>query len=142
MASEREVSNLDGLLTEARRALQTVRSGGAGPAEPETAQTATGTGTAADGQVSATITDGRFDTLVIEPRLMRLPAAELAEHVTSAVNAALDDLRNRRHESEQSADLDALAQNLEAVQDRSIRQMTQMSHALRDVVALLQEPRR
>lgn len=136
------MSNLDGLLTEARRALQVVRSGGAGPAEPETAMTATGTGIAADGQVSATITDGRFDTLVIEPRLMRLPAAELAEHVTSAVNAALDDLRNRRREVEQPADLDALAQNLEAVQDRSIRQMTQMSHALRDVVALLQEPRR
>ncbi|MFJ1539930.1 YbaB/EbfC family nucleoid-associated protein [Micromonospora chalcea] len=142
MASEREVSNLDGLLTEARRALQMVRSGGAGPAEPEAAQSTTGTGTAADGMVSATITDGRFDTLVIEPRLMRLPAAELAEHVTSAVNAALDDLRDRRRDSEQSADLDALAQSLRAVQDRSIRQMTQMSHALRDVVALLQEPRR
>ncbi|WP_406085509.1 hypothetical protein OHA01_04460 [Micromonospora zamorensis] len=78
---------------------------------------------------------------VVAPRLVRLPAQDLTEHIRAAVNAALDDLDSQRPELP-AAELDSLAGGLQEVQDRSLRQMAQMNEALQDVVALLREPRR
>ncbi|MEU8130006.1 YbaB/EbfC family nucleoid-associated protein [Micromonospora sp. NPDC049049] len=132
---------MDDLLTETRRALEAVRSG-----RPETLadshEVPAAHGSAADGLVTATITDGRLDSFMIDPRLMRLPSWELAEHVMTAVNEALDVLRGGQPAIGQPVDVDALASGLHEVQDRSIRQMAQMSQTLQDVVALLREPRR
>jgi hypothetical protein len=132
---------MDDLLTETRRALGAVRSG-----RPETLadsdEVPAAQGSAADGLVTATITDGRLDSFMIDPRLMRLPSWELAQHVMAAVNEALDVLRGGQSAIGQPVDVDALAGGLHEVQDRSIRQMAQMGQALQDVVALLREPRR
>ncbi|MEU7573364.1 hypothetical protein [Micromonospora sp. NPDC049240] len=101
-----------------------------------------GTGSAGEGLMYATIRDGKLDSFTIDPRLMRLPSGELAEHVMTAVNAALDDLRGRQASVDQPVDVDVLAESLGEVQDRSVRQMARMNDALRDVVALLREPPR
>ncbi|MGW5580308.1 hypothetical protein [Micromonospora chokoriensis] len=132
---------MDDLLTETRRALGAVRSG-----RPETLadsdEVPAAQGSAADGLVTATITDGRLDSFMIDPRLMRLPSWELAQHVMTSVNKALDVLREGQPAIGQRVDVDALAGGLREVQDRSIRQMAQIGQALQDVVALLREPRR
>ncbi|MDG4810592.1 YbaB/EbfC family nucleoid-associated protein [Micromonospora sp. WMMD1120] len=127
---------MDDLLTETRRALEAVRSD-----RPETPadshEVPAAHGSAADGLVTATITGGRLDSFIIDPRLMRLPSWKLAEHVMTAVNEALDLLRQGQPATGQPADVDALAGGLHELQDRSIRQMAQMGQALQEVVTLL-----
>lgn len=132
---------MDDVLTETRRALEAVRSGPETTTE-DSREVAVGHGSAADGLVSASVAGDRLDSLTIDPRLMRTPSAELAEHVMAAVNEAFDVLREGQPAVGQPVDVDALAGSLHEVQDRSIRQMAQMNQALQDVVALLREPRR
>ena len=54
-----------------------------------------GHGQAADGMVTVTASGGRLTNVEISPKAMRLPSQELAEALTSAVNAALADLESK-----------------------------------------------
>ena len=141
MPNDSQLSALDALLTETRQALEVVRSGPSAPATDEE-DVAVGHGEALDGMVIAEFRAGRLDSLTVDPRLMRLSSEDLTEHVKTAVNAALDDLDSGQQSTAQLVDVESLAGGLQAVQDRSLRQMAQMNTALQDVVALLREPRR
>ncbi|KOX11723.1 hypothetical protein ADK66_05870 [Micromonospora sp. NRRL B-16802] len=138
--NDAHLTGLDALLSETRQALEAARSRvpGETPADEEQP---VGHGEALDGRVRAAVRGGRVDELTVDPRLMRLPAQDLMEHVRAAVNAALDDLGSPQPELP-TVELDSLAGGLQEVQDRSLRQMAQMNEALQDVVALLRTPRR
>src|SRR5262245_14847799 len=110
---------LDRLLADTRQALESIRGGAAVPDEP-----LEGTGTAHDDQVRATVrTPGRVTALDLNPRVMRLPSEELAEHIVTAVNAALDDLRAKAVDAATPVDLGTLGTQLADLQGESIRQM-------------------
>ncbi|MBQ1035106.1 hypothetical protein [Micromonospora sp. C81] len=141
MPNDAHLTGLDALLSETRQALESTRSRARGEAVVDDEEQPRGHGEALDGLVRAEVRGGRVDELVVAPRLMRLPAQDLTEHIRAAVNAALDDLDSQRPELP-AAELDSLAGGLQEVQDRSLRQMAQMNEALQDVVALLREPRR
>jgi DNA-binding protein YbaB len=55
-----------------------------------------GKGTAADGRITAEFTSvGGLSALELDPRVLRLPAAELSEEIRSAVNAASKDFQDQ-----------------------------------------------
>lgn len=56
-----------------------------GPGEP-----VTGRGSALDGRVTMTVTNGRVTGCELAPQVLRLTNVELAEHLVEAANAALD----------------------------------------------------
>lgn len=88
------------------------RDGGDGPQ---------GSGVAADGMVEAVASPGPTLSLSIDPKAKRLPPADLARHVTSACNTALQDLRaNVGSAEEPLPDLALLAGLLRDVQDQVI----------------------
>lgn len=63
-----------------------------------------GRGEAAEGQVVVEYTSGEgLRAIDLNPRVMRLPAAELAEEIKSAVHAAVDDLRKQSMDALRSA---------------------------------------
>jgi hypothetical protein len=114
-------AGLDQLLAQARQALAAVRSGdAAGGTEP-----VEGVGTARDEQIRAVVrAPGRVTGLEINPRLLRLPSAELAEEITAAVNTALADLQARTSQATAApADVAALQGQLEELQADSVRQL-------------------
>lgn len=89
--------------------------------EPSPAETGvTGHGSAADGLIRAVVgEDGRMRDLQLDPQLFRrgrqglaMDTGTLAQEVTSAVNAALDDLARAARER---SDLGELEKNLEEV---------------------------
>lgn len=142
VSNEPQLASLDALLTETRQALEDARSRPRTDGAPLDDQQPVGHGEALDGLVYADVRAGRLEALGADPRVMRLPAQDLMEHIKEAVNAALDNLHDKRRPDGQTVDLDSLTGGLREVQDRSIRQMAQMNSALQDVVALLREPRR
>ncbi|MEH1165243.1 YbaB/EbfC family nucleoid-associated protein [Micromonospora sp. CPCC 205539] len=95
------------------------------PAEPPA-------GEAADGQVRAEMgTDGRLRSLWVEPRLMRLGSEELTEHITTAVNAAIDAMRGAATPP-QVGDLSQLREQLAQVRDTAVPRMGSFLQALTD----------
>lgn len=99
-----------------------------------------GTGEAADGRLRAVARRGRLRTLTLNPRLMRLPAAELAEHAVTAANAALDDLRSKAPSAEDAAaDPAALAQAVRDVQDEGLRSMDMINQGIDAAMAQIRQ---
>jgi YbaB/EbfC DNA-binding family protein len=134
------VDALDRMLTETRRVLAAVRSGGGAPAvaDPAGDPPLRGEGSGADGLVRAVVTQGgRLESVAIDPRLLRQGVEALGEQLVAAVNAALDDLAAQAPPADPSADLAGLSSRLESLQDQSVRQMAMFSQAMNDVVAHL-----
>ncbi|MEQ7127167.1 YbaB/EbfC family nucleoid-associated protein [Actinopolymorpha sp. B11F2] len=124
---------IDQLLTDTRRALETMRSGQqvGEPAEP-----IIGEGEASDGKVHAVVAlPGEVQSLTMDPRLMREGSESVCDAVVEAVNAALADLRAKATtEVGGSVDLEQLSGDLEAVQNESLQTMKTMFGALQEVM--------
>ncbi|PWR09820.1 hypothetical protein DKT68_11130 [Micromonospora acroterricola] len=87
-------------------------------------------GEAADGQVRAELgPDGRLRSLFVEPRLMRLGSEELTEHITTAVNAAIDAMRGATTPP-QAGDLSQLREQLAEVRDTAVPRLGSFLAAL------------
>lgn len=124
----------DELIDQARAAVDAVRARGAGDdaaaAEPVTAQ-------AADGLVGVVMTPaGKLAQITVEPRLLREGIESICEHITLAVNAAIDELRARSRPAA-AVDPEALAATLRDLQTDSVRRMAAFGSAVDDVVARL-----
>ncbi|MEV0156930.1 YbaB/EbfC family DNA-binding protein [Micromonospora sp. NPDC050686] len=88
-------------------------------------------GEAAEGQVRAELApDGRLRSLWVEPRLMRLGSEELTEHIVTAVNAAIDTLRDRAGAAPQLGDLSQLREQVEQVRDTAVPRLGAFLQAL------------
>jgi hypothetical protein len=123
-------AGLDELLANTRRALESVRG-----ARPAGGDAPVGVGAAAGAQVRVTAAaPGELTGLEIDPRLLRLPAAELAAHVVDAVNAALADLRAKAVEAATPVDVDRLGSQLADLHNESIRQMQRFTSAITGAV--------
>jgi DNA-binding protein YbaB len=114
------------------------------PAGQRATVTAHGSGDAADGrvQVAAVSNDalGLIESVELEPRMLRMDTSELAGHLQTALNAALDDMRANAWAGPAAAanpgiDVGALTQRLTEVQDQATRQLYQLTSALQDVMA-------
>ena len=126
--------DLDQMLTEARRTLGSMRRTGEPPAESEPVE---GVGESPDGRVKAiAVSGGRLKGIELNPRAMRLASEELAELITNAVNAALDDLRGKAADAgtAQAVDTTALAEQVEEVQNQGLRQMEVISQAIQETL--------
>jgi DNA-binding protein YbaB len=132
-----DAAGLEQLVAEARRAVRAIRAGERPPGEE-----LQGTGEAADGAVRAVVgPPGRVLSLDIDPRLLRRGSTEIADAVTQAVNAALDQLRTTASAAVVPADLDRLERDLEAVQLDSVRQMATLGAAMETAMAQLRSRR-
>ncbi|TDD38907.1 YbaB/EbfC family DNA-binding protein [Actinomadura sp. KC06] len=127
------------MLTEARKTLDSMRKGGAAAERPADAGEAVeGVGEAAEGRVTVTAASGgRLKNVEINPRALRLSAEELGEHLVTAANAALDDLRRKAGEAAagQAVDTARLSEQIEGIQNESLRQMTMISQSFNDAIA-------
>jgi DNA-binding protein YbaB len=149
-------SELERNLSAARRKLDALRATGpAGltsqhgrqdrpPAGQPDGVTARGRAAAADGRVRAVAVSndafGSIESVELEPRMLRMDTGELADHVRTALNAALDDMRANAWaapaaDANPGIDVGALTTRLTQVQDQATRQLYQLTSALADVLA-------
>ncbi|XVQ11666.1 YbaB/EbfC family nucleoid-associated protein [Spirillospora sp. CA-255316] len=148
----------DRMLSEARSALESLRTGRTDPSAAAAAASAAsgdaggepaggvaeGVGEAADGKVRVTAgPGGLLKSVELDPRALRLGSEELAEQVMAAVNAALTDLRSAAAgaAAAQAVDPAALTNALHELQDRSVRQMEMISQAFNDALSRLGDNR-
>jgi hypothetical protein len=130
---------LDRLLTSTLEALEQVRASRSTPAQPP----APTRGEAADGKVVAIAGDGgRLTSITVDPRLLREGIDVVCEHIVTAANAALDQLRVTAAtapgvETAPEVDTAALAGKLREVQDSSLRQMEMFSQAIAEAMSQL-----
>lgn len=130
-------------LAESQQALAELRAGPVADA-PETGAASdgeteqlTGQGEAADGRVKArVVTGGRFESVQLDPRALRMDSEELGEQITLAVNAAVDDLRTKAAEQRPAGlpDLQTLSEQLVELQDVSVRRMSTFVEGLDDAL--------
>ncbi|GAB3220203.1 hypothetical protein GCM10027447_04330 [Glycomyces halotolerans] len=119
-------------LAEARSALRSAAQ------SPEDDQVGEVTAEGADGRLRVTIgPDGRVERFELDPRLMREGSQYLAEELKTAVNAAMDDRAAAMQTDEPVPDMEAVDATLEDLQDRSMRQMREMSASINDVMRKL-----
>jgi DNA-binding protein YbaB len=116
-----------GAFRDARRELDSVRTA------PGAARSR---GEAADGQIRVFAANGRLDKIELDPRVMRLPRERLAEHLVTAGNAALDDMRAQAPAAQATAiDPAVLARRVEQLTGEGLRSMAMITQAIEDVVA-------
>ncbi|QFG27092.1 YbaB/EbfC family nucleoid-associated protein [Actinomadura sp. WMMB 499] len=125
------------MLTDARKTLESMRQGKTPPPAAGDAETVRGVGEAGEGRVKVTaVSGGRLEKVEINPRAMRLSAEELGEHLVTAANAALDDLRqNAGDAGGPVVDTERLGKQVEEIQNESLRQMTMISQAFNDAIS-------
>ncbi|MDR7276605.1 YbaB/EbfC family nucleoid-associated protein [Catenuloplanes atrovinosus] len=100
-----------------------LRATGAEPEDEETARLRR-IGESEDGQVRAEFgADGRLESLVLDPRVMRLGSAEVGDRVIAAVNAAIDSMRGTA-QVPAPGDLSQLAEQLEQVRDTAVPRLS------------------
>jgi len=130
-------ADLDWLLGETRRLLDSARSGQPSEADLEPV---TGAGESADGRVRATATRGRLERVELDPRVMRMSSEELAAHLVTAVNAALDQVATAAAAQagpEAVADSAVLAEQLRQVQEDGVRRMAAFTQGISEAMAQL-----
>ncbi|MDG4821382.1 hypothetical protein O7635_05875 [Asanoa sp. WMMD1127] len=124
--------DFDQTLSAARQALNDATAAVAGAAH--------GTGLAADGLIEVTVEGGRLSDVVVDPRAMRLPAAAFADQLREAVNAALRDAdATAATDAAALPDPARLAQQLDELQNQSVRQMARYTQSISDVMAVLKQ---
>ncbi|MGW3853541.1 YbaB/EbfC family nucleoid-associated protein [Micromonospora arida] len=108
-----------------------LRAAGAAPEDEEAARLRR-VGESAEGQVRAEFgADGRLESLTLDPRMMRLGAAEVCDHVIVAVNTAIDSMRGGGP-AVASGDLSQLTEQLEQVRDTAVPRLGAFLQALTD----------
>lgn len=138
-----QVTEFDRLFQQTRQALASMRSTGQAP-DGLDVQPARGTGSAAGGQVEVVAVGQRVESVTVDPRALRMGTEMLGEQITLAVNAALDDLRLAAGEAADAPAVDpvALGQQLDELQNESVRSMAAMTDALTDAVRRIQQAAR
>ena len=95
-----------------------------------------GQGVAADGLLQVTAASGRIRSVEINPRAMRMPSQDLAEALTEAVNAALDDMESKYPTLPIAAiDPAALKVQLEHAREEGIREMRRYADSINDALS-------
>jgi DNA-binding protein YbaB len=132
MTGDASMSDVDAVLGEARRDLVDLPEAlGGGAGEP-------GTGSGADGLVTATVgPGGRVESVELRPYAMRMASQTLGEQTVVAVNEALERARSAASDAAGAGGLAARAQEL---QDQSIAQMRRSTQALRAIMMSIREP--
>jgi len=129
------------LLAETQAALTSMRS-----AQKSGTEAVTGHGEALSGLISVTAApDGTISALDLGPRAMRMPSADLAEGIRTAVNAALADLGGRGPGAATDAppvDLAALQTQVADLQQQGLARMEAYSQTIDQVVKGLRRDRR
>jgi len=125
-----DVAGLDALLERAGAALSTA-------AAPDLT---TAGGIAADGLIEVRVRPGRLDSLYLDPRVMRLGAAELAAEIQAAVNQAFDAVTQDSAAAARSAG-EVLSAEIREIQNESMRSMSVFVTAMNDVVARFEQDR-
>ncbi|SCE84202.1 YbaB/EbfC family nucleoid-associated protein [Micromonospora mirobrigensis] len=117
-------------------ALRTLRELRAHRPDPDAAETR-GEGTTADGLITVVAgPGGRIESVTVAPQALREGSDHLGEQLTLAVNAALDDLRERTLAGAPDVpDPAVLLERLQEVQQQSVRQMRSFLGALTDAQA-------
>lgn len=129
MTQSGEFSGINQMLADAARLLDKFNAG-TGTAGGQQSEPPRGSGTGADGLITATaVPPGRLSEFFIDSRAMRLDSVTLAEEVTRAVNEALADLQ-RATDSGGPVDLSTLGQQLREVQENAGRQLSTFNSAL------------
>lgn len=137
----------DRLLQQARDTLASTRraaqaTGVGGGTEPGAVQAV---GEALDGLVRAVANaDGTLSDFTLDPRVLRLPLADVADGVRQAVNAAVAEARAATEpvipDDVPQVDLDALGERIERIQSDSLRQMARFSETVNDVLDRMRRP--
>jgi hypothetical protein len=122
MSSPVDSSGLDRLFGQTVQALEQLRGT---PAEDGSeSEPVEGIGEAADGLIRAVaVSGGQLAGLYLDPAVIGMGTARLAEEIVGAVNAAMVDLQEQVAGAFGAPDLDALAGQLKEVQEESNRQM-------------------
>lgn len=90
-----------------------------------------GSGSAANGMITVRASmPGRITSLALDPRVMRLPSATLAEEIERAVNEALADLQRLATAAGGPADLSVLGDQLREIQQGAVDRLSAYSAAL------------
>ncbi|MEV5749972.1 YbaB/EbfC family nucleoid-associated protein [Actinoallomurus sp. NPDC052308] len=129
-------AEVDDLISRTRNVLESLGTAGSGGARE-----VRGVGESPDGRVKAVAVAGHIESLELDPRVMRMPSQELAEHITAAVNAALDGLAAQPPPAEQPAlpRPEVIAAQLAEIQEQSVRQLAAISEAISAAVRQAQE---
>jgi DNA-binding protein YbaB len=99
-----------------------------------------GRGTDGEGHVTAEVDGGGSVTeLSFGPRAFRLPSIDLAEHMVTAINAALTDVE-ATVTAQSTVDFAELRRRVAEVQEASVRQMTQLTTSLTGIMSSIREP--
>jgi DNA-binding protein YbaB len=87
---------------------------------------------AAEGMVRVAATlAGKVTVTIVDPRAMRLSREELAEEITTGVNAALDKAREQAG-MPGAIDLEALNEKVEEIQQQSVQRLSSFMNTLAD----------
>jgi hypothetical protein len=128
-------NEFDRMLDETRALLEQVRSGQAAPPGDGDEAPPEGHGEAAEGRIRVTAgVGGELTSIELDPRVMRMASEELAAELTSAVNAALRDLRSRARATDAAIDPAVLAERLKETQDQGLRQMALFTQSLDELM--------
>jgi hypothetical protein len=127
MSSPVDSSGLDRLIGQTVQALDQLRGAPAdadGDGDGAESEPIEGVGEAADGLIRAVaVSGGELAGLYLDPAVMQMSSATLAEEIVAAVNAAVADLQEQVSGAFGAPDLDALAGQLKEVGEESNRQM-------------------
>ncbi|MGC4805252.1 YbaB/EbfC family nucleoid-associated protein [Micromonospora sp. DT233] len=101
-----------------------------------------GEATAADGLIAVVASaGGRIESITVAPEALRQGSGHLADQVTIAVNAALDDLQARTvAEAPDAPNSAVLLERLEGVQQQTVHQMQSFLSALTSAQARAARP--
>jgi hypothetical protein len=128
-------------IDEALAGLRELRAAEGGGAAPELR----GRGVGADGLIEAVAAaDGRIESITVDPRAMRMDSQTIGAEVTTAVNAALDELHaaGAGIAGVPVPDTAALLERLQEVQRTSVQRMETFLSALTEAHRRAAEPRR
>lgn len=127
MSQIADPSGINAMLAQATSALAAFQA-----ASPEAdAEPPVGHGSAANGLITVQAgTPGRISTCTLDPRVMRLDSATLAEELTRAVNDALADLQRLAGAAGAPADLSGLNDQLKEIQQNAASRLAAYSDAL------------
>lgn len=127
-------ASLERLLEDTKRIVDEFQAGA--PADPE-AEPPRGEGAAADGRVRAVVgAGGRVESLTVDPRVMRGGTESVCEHIMTAVNEALDNLKATTAAATPAgvADPAALSARLSELRTESLRQMDMITQGISETL--------
>lgn len=122
------------VLAQARQEVRALAARWSG--EPAQDQRMRGVGTAADGMVRVVAANNRVERVELDPKVMRMPSQTLAEEFARAANAAIDDLRSAYAAAMPGVDLEALAAEMEQVEEMGHHALQRAAESIDRAAAL------